>query len=215
MTLTPEHAENIKKQLLEQIEKSDLQGKEQIIESVKAMNEEQLEEFLKQNNIKYSETEEGSATVAQGDSTPIFQQIIEGKVPSYKLDQNDKAIAVLNINPLSEGHIMIIPKIKVPVEKLPKPSLALAQKMATRLRTKLKPDDIKIETFTFQDYPAINVIPIYKDKKLEQKEAKESDLKKLQKKLETKHREPRERKSKTNPKNPLKGLPKIKKFRIP
>ena len=35
--------------------------------------------------------------------------IIEEKIPSYKIQEN-KAVAVLEINPISEGHTIVIPK---------------------------------------------------------------------------------------------------------
>ncbi|MCH8208826.1 MAG: hypothetical protein IIA62_07240, partial [Nitrospinae bacterium] len=77
--------------------------------------------------------------------------------------------------------------------------MTLAQKIAKKLKLKLKPDDIKIETFSFQDYPAINVIPIYKDQQLQKTKAEESDLKKLQSKLEIKKRSQRKKTSKPIP----------------
>lgn len=111
---------------------------------------------------------------------------------------------------------MVLPKIKVPVEKLPTSVMTLAQKVAKRIKTKLRPDEIKIESFAFQDYPAINIIPIYKDQKLEQKTAEEKELNDLRSKLEKKHRQPRIRKekSKLSDKDSLERLPKIN-FRIP
>lgn len=40
----------------------------------------------------------------------IFCKIIEGSIPSMKLFESDKVYAFLDINPLSEGHFLIIPK---------------------------------------------------------------------------------------------------------
>ena len=45
-----------------------------------------------------------------------------------------------------------------------------------------------METFSLQDYPAINIIPIYKDTPLKKEKAKEEDLKELQRKLQLKKR---------------------------
>ena len=40
----------------------------------------------------------------------IFCKIIEGSIPSFKLYESDKILAFLDINPLSDGHFLIIPK---------------------------------------------------------------------------------------------------------
>ena len=40
----------------------------------------------------------------------IFCAIVAGKVPSYKLDENKDAIAVLEINPVSKGQTIINPR---------------------------------------------------------------------------------------------------------
>jgi len=40
----------------------------------------------------------------------IFCKIIRGEIPSLKLFESDKTLAFLDINPLSRGHSLIIPK---------------------------------------------------------------------------------------------------------
>jgi len=40
----------------------------------------------------------------------IFCKIIKGEIPSYVIHENDKHFAFLDINPLNEGHLLIIPK---------------------------------------------------------------------------------------------------------
>ncbi|KAK4139388.1 HIT family protein 1 [Dichotomopilus funicola] len=40
----------------------------------------------------------------------IFCKIIKGEIPSFKLVETDKTLAFLDINPLSRGHALIIPK---------------------------------------------------------------------------------------------------------
>ncbi len=40
----------------------------------------------------------------------IFSKIIRGEVPSHKIYEDDHVIAILDINPLSEGHALVIPK---------------------------------------------------------------------------------------------------------
>jgi histidine triad (HIT) family protein len=40
----------------------------------------------------------------------IFCKIVAGSVPSYKVYEDTSALAFMDINPLSEGHALVIPK---------------------------------------------------------------------------------------------------------
>lgn len=40
----------------------------------------------------------------------IFTKIVNGEIPSYKVAENDKYYAFLDINPLQKGHTLVIPK---------------------------------------------------------------------------------------------------------
>jgi histidine triad (HIT) family protein len=40
----------------------------------------------------------------------IFSKIIKGEIPSYKIAENEKFFAFLDIFPLREGHVLIVPK---------------------------------------------------------------------------------------------------------
>ncbi len=40
----------------------------------------------------------------------IFSKIVEGSIPCYKVAENDTFLAFLDINPLAEGHTLVIPK---------------------------------------------------------------------------------------------------------
>lgn len=44
----------------------------------------------------------------------IFTKIIKGEIPSYKVAENDKCYAFLDINPLVKGHTLVIPKLPEP-----------------------------------------------------------------------------------------------------
>ena len=43
----------------------------------------------------------------------IFSRIINGEIPCYKIAENDKFFAFLDINPLVKGHTLVIPKKEV------------------------------------------------------------------------------------------------------
>ena len=43
----------------------------------------------------------------------IFSKIIQGEIPAYKIAENDKFFAFLDVFPLREGHTLVVPKIEV------------------------------------------------------------------------------------------------------
>ena len=43
----------------------------------------------------------------------IFSKIISGQIPSYKIAENEKFFAFLDIFPLVMGHVLVVPKIEV------------------------------------------------------------------------------------------------------
>jgi histidine triad (HIT) family protein len=40
----------------------------------------------------------------------IFTKIIEGEIPCYKIAEDEKFFAFLDINPMSKGHTLVVPK---------------------------------------------------------------------------------------------------------
>ncbi len=45
----------------------------------------------------------------------LFSKIIAGEIPSYKIIEDANFFAFLDINPLVEGHVLVVPKI--PIDK--------------------------------------------------------------------------------------------------
>ena len=43
----------------------------------------------------------------------IFSKIIAGEIPSYKVAEDDRFYAFLDINPLVKGHTLVVPKREV------------------------------------------------------------------------------------------------------
>lgn len=43
----------------------------------------------------------------------IFTKIINGEIPSYKIAEDEKCYAFLDISPLAEGHTLVVPKQEV------------------------------------------------------------------------------------------------------
>lgn len=42
----------------------------------------------------------------------IFSKIIAGEIPCYKIAENDKFFAFLDISPMTKGHTLVVPKIE-------------------------------------------------------------------------------------------------------
>lgn len=69
----------------------------------------------------------------------IFSKIISGEIPSYKIAEDEHHYAFLDINPLAEGHTLVVPKKEVDyIFDLPEDELAglmtFAQKVAGHIR---------------------------------------------------------------------------------
>ena len=46
----------------------------------------------------------------------IFSRIINGEIPGYKVAEDEKYYAFLDINPLQKGHTLVVPKLAEPEE---------------------------------------------------------------------------------------------------
>ena len=44
----------------------------------------------------------------------LFTRIIKGEIPSYKVAEDDRYYAFLDINPLQKGHTLVVPKLPEP-----------------------------------------------------------------------------------------------------
>jgi len=43
----------------------------------------------------------------------LFSRIINGEIPCYKIAENQQFIAFLDVFPLREGHVLVVPKVEV------------------------------------------------------------------------------------------------------
>ena len=42
----------------------------------------------------------------------IFTRIINGEIPCYKIAENERYFAFLDINPMTKGHTLVVPKVE-------------------------------------------------------------------------------------------------------
>ena len=69
----------------------------------------------------------------------IFTQIITGDIPSYKVYEDERTLAFMDIHPVAEGHVLVVSKIEIEfIWDLPEDDysalMATVQKVGQRLR---------------------------------------------------------------------------------
>ncbi len=173
--MTEEQAEQIKEQLLKQLENFPEDQREQVKEKIVSMTTEEVEEFVKQNQLTHLEKEGESPEC-------IFCNIASKKISSYILEEDKENLAVLEINPLSKGHAMIIPKKHIESGEISKTSIEMARRVATTIQKRLKPKEIKVTNQKILNHSLIDILPIY-GTETERKKATEEELIELQRKL--------------------------------
>ena len=128
-------------------------------------------------------------------SMTIFSKIIAGEIPSYKIAENEKFFAFLDIFPLREGHTLVVPKTEVdnlfdlPEEYL-KEMLVFAQPIAKAIEKAFKCNRCGISVIGLEvPHAHMHLIPINSSNDLNftqhKPKASEESLKKVQEKILT------------------------------
>jgi histidine triad (HIT) family protein len=200
--LSPEQVEKTKGQLIQHIsENFPDEKKEFAINQIENMDSEQLENFLKKNNLVKSVQEPHGC---------VFCSIVHGQIESHQIAETKDALAVLEINPVTRGHALIIPKEHHPSsDKVPSQIFSFAKDIAKSLKSKLKPkpENITISSSNLFGHEIVNVIPIYQEgEPKERHKTNPEELKELQSLL---------KKSKPSPRPRTKTNKSLKNIRIP
>jgi histidine triad (HIT) family protein len=53
------------------------------------------------------------SAILKSSTMTLFSRIIAGEIPSYRIAENDRFFAFLDIFPLVKGHVLVIPKMEV------------------------------------------------------------------------------------------------------
>jgi len=183
--LPRDQTEQLKNQLIEHINSTFPEDrKSSAIKQIESMNEEQFEEFLIQNNL-INEGENKKSISPEGKC--IFCSLVFGDIPSTKIGENEKAIAVLELNPISKGHAIVIPKDHVTsTTNLPKEALKLAGEIGGKIKTKFFAKEIIIEPTNMFGHEIINIIPVYENENLDspRTQSNPEELTKIKEELE-------------------------------
>lgn len=123
----------------------------------------------------------------------IFSKIIAGEIPSYRIAENEKFFAFLDIFPLREGHVLVVPKTEVdklfdlPADYLAE-MLLFAQPIARAIEKAFECNRCGISVIGLEvPHAHMHLIPINTSNDLNFTQAKskasEKDLKKVQEKI--------------------------------
>lgn len=150
MALTPEQVEEVKNQLRQQVQSMQEPQKSQALQQIQELSQEAVESLVNEQKQQ------------NANQKTIYRMLIDGDVPSIKINSNSHAIALLEINPISKGHTIIIPKKAVTEkEKIPQECFTLAQETAGNINTNLNPNSCEILEESKFGEKIINIIPIY------------------------------------------------------
>jgi len=181
MPSTQKDLENIKQKIIEQINsKYSKEKAEELSNKIKSMKNEEFVSFLKQQGL-LKENDESKETKC------IFCAIVSKEIPSIKLAENEDAIAILEINPISEGHAIIIPKKHIKSEReISKKTKELAEFISNQIQTRLNPRKVEILSSNIMGHEILNILPIYKEENLNSERKKKTleELEKLKQTLE-------------------------------
>ena len=124
----------------------------------------------------------------------IFTKIIKGEIPSYKIYEDDKTCAFLDIKPVQPGHTLVVPKTQIgkfyelPDEDLVALFLAV-KKVAKHIEKTLnKRITVQVEGFDMPDHAHVKLIPADKGEEFraQPRDANQSELAAMADKLRMK-----------------------------
>lgn len=99
----------------------------------------------------------------------IFSKIIAGEIPSYKIAENDKFFAFLDINPMAKGHTLVVPKQETDYifdldDNLLAEMTVFSKKVAAAIKTAIPCNRVGVMVIGLEvPHAHIHLIPIQKE----------------------------------------------------
>jgi histidine triad (HIT) family protein len=96
----------------------------------------------------------------------IFSKIIAGEIPCYKVAENDKFLAFLDVFPLRKGHTLVIPKLEIDYifdmeDDLLSEMIIFSKQVAKKLKSKINCKKIGVAVIGLEVAHAhIHLVPI-------------------------------------------------------
>jgi diadenosine tetraphosphate (Ap4A) HIT family hydrolase len=174
--LDEEQTKEIKQKIISHIEKTfPEEQKESAKKQLEEMNSEQFEAFLEKNNL-----------IKDMNAGCVFCSIVSDNIKSCKIAENESAIAVLEINPISKGHSIILAK-EHNLESNTR-LLDLAKEVSSLLKERLNAKEVKIEENILFGHKLVNILPVYNNEDFNSPKIQTNleELEKIKKELEKK-----------------------------
>ena len=97
----------------------------------------------------------------------IFTKIIKGEIPCYKIYEDNTVFAMLDIDPLSDGHVLVFPKKQVDLlwdldQDIYNHLMDIAKIIAEKIQNKLNPLRVGMVVEGFGvPHAHIHLVPLY------------------------------------------------------
>ncbi|PZX16856.1 histidine triad (HIT) family protein [Breznakibacter xylanolyticus] len=102
----------------------------------------------------------------------IFSKIVKGEIPSYKIAEDERYYAFLDINPLGEGHTLVIPKQEIDYlfdldDDLLAAMMVFAKKVAVALKKAIPCERVGVAVLGMEvPHAHIHLLPLQHEKDL-------------------------------------------------
>ena len=100
----------------------------------------------------------------------IFTRIVRGEIPSYKVAEDERFFAFLDINPLTKGHTLVIPKQETDYlfdldDRTLADMIVFAKRIARKLKEKIECKKVAVVVLGLEvPHAHIHLIPIQDEK---------------------------------------------------
>ena len=99
-------------------------------------------------------------------SDSIFTKIIKGEIPCYKIAEDDRFIAFLDVSPIKKGHTLVVPKAQIDYlfdldDSLLSDLMIFAKKVAQKMERAISCERIGIAVIGLEvSHAHIHLVPL-------------------------------------------------------
>ena len=99
-------------------------------------------------------------------SDSIFTKIIKGEIPCYKIAEDDRFIAFLDVSPIKKGHTLVVPKVQIDYvfdldDSLLSDLMIFAKKVAQKMQRAISCERIGIAVIGLEvPHAHIHLVPL-------------------------------------------------------
>ena len=100
----------------------------------------------------------------------IFTRIVRGEIPSYKVAEDERFFAFMDINPLTKGHTLVVPKQETDYlfdldDRTLADMIVFAKRIARKLKEKIECKRVAVVVLGLEvPHAHIHLIPIQDEK---------------------------------------------------